>query len=136
MLTLRNTVRRNIIALFLLSILALSGLVAEELDPAIQAQANSIAQSVLSPFCPGRALSECPSGEANKLKHEIYQLLKDGGTPEQVKDYLYQTYGEEIRAVPGSSGFELLAWVGPVLFVVLGVLILITWIVRQRQKEN
>ena len=47
--------------------------------------ASEISSSILSPFCPGRVLSDCPSTDAGKLKHQIRERLYQGQTREEVE---------------------------------------------------
>lgn len=50
---------------------------------------------------------------------EILDLMNEGYTKEEIRDYFVGVYGESILAAPETSGFSLLAWVVP--FIALGV---------------
>lgn len=80
-------------------------------------------QQVMSPFCPGRALSDCPSSKAHDLKYEMRQKLESGTAPEVILAEVFAKYGDQYRAVPGFSGFALLAWLAPIAFLVGGLLL-------------
>lgn len=86
-------------------------------------QALLLYQQVMSPFCPGRALSDCPSSKAHDLKFEMRQKLEAGTAPEAILAEVFAKYGDQYRAVPGFSGFALLAWVAPLAFLVGGLLL-------------
>lgn len=77
---------------------------------------------VMSPFCPGRLLSDCPSEQATELKEQIRRDFEGGATEEAIVSELAERYGPTIRAMPTGSGMGLVAWVVPPLFfvVVLG----------------
>jgi cytochrome c-type biogenesis protein CcmH len=77
--------------------------------------------TVMSPFCPGRLLSDCPSEQASLLKETILEDLKKGSSEEAILAELESKYGSEIRAMPTVSGMGLVAWIVPPLFFV-GVL--------------
>jgi cytochrome c-type biogenesis protein CcmH len=77
--------------------------------------------TVMSPFCPGRLLSDCPSEQASLLKETILEDLKKGSSEEAILAELESKYGSEIRAMPTGSGMGLVAWIVPPLFFV-GVL--------------
>lgn len=104
----------------------------EPLDPAINAAAHKIYDQVLSPFCAGRLLSDCPSQASADLKREIYQKLENGQSPDSVIQDLYVIYGAKIKAVPGHSGFDLVAWLAPLFFFVGGGVLLAIWLKRHR----
>jgi cytochrome c-type biogenesis protein CcmH len=86
-------------------------------------QALAVYQQVMSPFCPGRALSDCPSSKAHDLKSEMRQKLEAGVQPDVVLAEVFAKYGDQYRAVPGFSGFALLAWLAPLVFLLAGLLL-------------
>ena len=94
----------------------------------IETQARRIFDTVMSPFCPGRLIANCPSPDAADLQEEIRGQLAAGISVNDIKNALYERYGDEIRSIPEARGFGLLAWVIPgAFFVVVGVLITV-WI--------
>ncbi len=93
-----------------------------------EAAAKEIFFEVMSPFCPGRSLHDCPSGAATDLKNEIRASLQRGENKNQIMESLVQKFGSDIRAVPSTSGFGLLAWLVPGIFLIGGGLIIVRWI--------
>ena len=88
--------------------------------PAIAAPqdvANDISENIMSPFCPGVTLHDCPSDSAVALRDRITGWAEEGFTRAQIMDRLVTEYGETIRAQPPRSGSGLIAWVLPVLAV-------------------
>lgn len=116
-------------ALSISLILALSAsLAAQEQAPSSEQAANEIFAEVLSPFCPGRALGDCPSSKATELKEEVRTMLKGGSTKEQVLAELFERFGDQISALPPASGFGLWAWLAPGIFLLVGGLIWWAWL--------
>ncbi len=93
----------------------------------VDQQASRMFDQVMSPFCPGRTLTNCPSPQADILRDGIKERLRAGATADQIWDELYAAYGDQVRSVPRASGFNLLAWIIPGLFFALGALLLIRW---------
>jgi cytochrome c-type biogenesis protein CcmH/NrfF len=87
-----------------------------ELDVEAARRAHRVASSVMSPFCPGRTLADCPSPDAAALRHDVRALLDAGATEEQVRERLEARFGEEVAAVPRSA----FAWLFPVVVLVVG----------------
>ncbi len=83
-------------------------------------QAEKIFSEILSPFCPGRSLKDCPSLSASNLKTDIQKKIDKGISEEKIMEDLFQTYGSQISAMPKLSGFGSLAWIVPALFLILG----------------
>lgn len=102
-------------------------------DPAVvDARAQEIYGTIMSPYCPGRLLKDCPSSQASELKRSIRGELEAGTEPEVVLQNLERRYGDSISALPGKDAMGLLAWLAPVIFLVLGGIILVTWLMRRR----
>lgn len=112
--------------------LAVTVVHAIELDPAQEIEANAIFEAVLSPFCPGRLLRDCPSGAATELKDKIRGMVVEGKTHAEIESYLFALYGDTIRSVPPKHGFGNVAWWGPGIFVVIGLGILGVWLRSKR----
>ena len=97
-------------------------------EPKITSLTQEIYQEVLSPFCPGRALQDCPSPNADRLRKEIKDQIESGESKEAVLEGLFKKYGDSISSVPRNQGFGRLAWMIPVIFFGIGALILGIWI--------
>lgn len=75
--------------------------------------ANDISRQVMSPYCPGVTLHDCPSAAAIELRAQIAEWATAGWSEDRIMDRLVAEYGETIRAVPPTEGAGLLAWVLP-----------------------
>jgi len=79
---------------------------------------------LMSPYCPGRTLRNCPSSDAGELIHWIEAQDAQGREREEVFNQLLSEYGDEIRQAPVATGWGAAAYVVPVLaFVAGGVLV-------------
>lgn len=106
-----------------------------DLEPDQEKEAVKIFQDVLSPFCPGRALQDCPSAAAGELKNDIRGKLAKGQPREQVMQSLFKEYGDQISAVPQTRGVGLLAWLAPFVFFWVGFGVLVVWLRKGRKKS-
>lgn len=97
---------------------------------------QDVAKELMSPACPGRLILDCPSGEGEQLRTLIKQKVGEGWTKKQIMDYFVSIYGEQYLASPAKKGFYLLAWIVPILAVVVGALVvfLVTRVWRRRGK--
>lgn len=120
------------LALIIISIFCSVTALAQNLTPEQEKQAQYLFDTVFSPFCPGRLLRDCPSYKAHELKDQIKSELAGGKNIDQITQDLYVKFGNSIKALPETSGFGLLAWLAPGLFLLAGAIILITW-VRSRK---
>lgn len=74
--------------------------------------ATDLSTEIISPFCPGVTLHECPSAEATRLRDRIESWFRDGMTREEILVTLESEYGSGVRASPSPSGMGLAAWLG------------------------
>lgn len=86
---------------------------------------------VMSPYCPGRALADCPTEQADILRNKMLDEVKSGRKPRDVIEEVIRSLGEDFRAKPKSEGFGILAWAVPGLFVILGLVMIFAWVRRQ-----
>ena len=82
--------------------------------------ANEISGEVMSPFCDGVTLHDCPSQTAADLRAQIEQWASQGWTKAEIIDELENRYGERIYATPRNSE-GLGAWILPGLALIAGL---------------
>ena len=74
----------------------------------------------MSPYCPGRALAECPSPQADQLRLWIIDQARAGATRAEVEAELAANYGDQIRQTPRAEGIGLVAYAVPAAALVVG----------------
>ena len=82
--------------------------------------AYDIAHELMSPFCPGRTLAECPSPQADELRLWIITQEAAGATRAEVERTLYQRFGDSVRSAPRAEGWGLTAYAIPIGGFVVG----------------
>jgi cytochrome c-type biogenesis protein CcmH/NrfF len=84
-------------------------------------EARSAISRLLSPYCPGLMLDQCPSDNARILRDSIHALALQGWNSDAIEAWMLSNHGEEYRAVPKRSGAGLLAWLFPPLALLFGL---------------
>jgi cytochrome c-type biogenesis protein CcmH len=80
-----------------------------------------LGDELMSPFCPGRTLSSCPSPQAAELVQWIVTQEAAGTTREEILEILIERFGEEILGAPPAEGITLWAYIFPVAgFLIFG----------------
>lgn len=103
---------------------------------AIESTAHEIYSTVMSPFCPALTLKDCPSSKAADLKDDIKKRLEKGETKDEILQSLFKQYGERLNALPPTTGVASLAWVFPILFVLVGGVLVTRWLISHSGKES
>ncbi len=70
----------------------------------------------------GTTLQLSSSPQAEQERDLINGLIAQGKTKEEIKDALVAEYGSEVLAVPSSSGFDLAAWLVPIVGILAALL--------------
>lgn len=82
--------------------------------------ANEIAREIMSPYCPGITLHDCPSAPAMEMREKIAGWAEEGWSKQEILSHLETQWGDVIRATPPTEGAGLLAWVLPGVAILCG----------------
>jgi cytochrome c-type biogenesis protein CcmH/NrfF len=82
--------------------------------------ATAVSHNVMSPFCPGLTLHDCPSDAAAALRARIESWAREGRSRTEIMARLRAEYGPSIAASPEPRGRGLVAWLVPVAAVLVG----------------
>lgn len=104
----------------------------EELEAAFQ----RLQTNIMSPYCQGLTLADCPTSGAVAMRQRIRAWLEEGRSEEWIMEQLVAEFGEWIRSAPAFAGFGLLAWLAPGAALVLGGIWLGTYVRRQAEDEE
>ena len=98
--------------------------------PVNEQTVHDVASQLHCVVCQTLSVADSPSETANQMRAIIRERLAAGESPEQVRAYFVEKYGDWILLSPPKSGFTLLVWVVP--FVGLGIgLVLVAVVVRR-----
>lgn len=86
--------------------------------------AMDIAKELRCPMATNQNLFESETAIASELKAQIYLMLEQGQSREQILDFMTQRYGEQIRYQPKLTLGTVLLWGAPVLLF-LGLILLV-----------
>ena len=108
--------------------LAFSMVVANQ--PFDEALAKRIEGRIMAPCCMANPISDHYSGAAAEIRAEIRRMLSEGKTEDQILQHYVDKHGELILAMPDPSGFNLTAYILPLVLLVVGC-VGMTWFVRR-----
>jgi cytochrome c-type biogenesis protein CcmH len=89
-------------------------------DDEMQARYVEIISEVRCVQCQNQTIKDSNVQIASDLRREIRRLLSEGKTNAQVFEFLVQRYGDFVLYRPPMSGFSLLLWIAPGLFLLFG----------------
>jgi cytochrome c-type biogenesis protein CcmH len=86
----------------------------------LEAATRAVATQLRCPLCQGVSIQDSPSELAQEMKGVIRHQLESGRTPEQVRAYFVERYGEWVLLEPEPRGFNLLVYLLPLLGLAVG----------------
>ena len=70
--------------------------------------------------CHPQSVHDCACGRAAEMRAEMTQLVEGGMTGEQVLAKYVDERGKQILVAPTADGFNLVAWTGPFVALLIG----------------
>ena len=119
------------LATFALTLVSLAGVAPRA--AASEGWAYQMANELMSPYCPGRSVADCPSPQAQTLRMWLIVQEASGRPRAEVEAELISRYGETILGAPRAKGFGLTAYVIPVVVVAAGAALLL-WFLRRQTR--
>jgi len=132
------TPRFHFYKLFLLSLLALISFafsVHAELNPQQEIRYRELIQEFRCPTCQGLSVKDSEAGFSVQIRNKVKELLQEGLTNQEIKDYFVERYGVWILRAPPKEGFNLLLWILPGAGLVLGLGVLF-WKSKRWTKKS
>jgi cytochrome c-type biogenesis protein CcmH len=97
-----------------------------------QTTVNDIEDEVMCPIC-GTLLELADSPQAKREKVYVAKLVAAGESKAEIKDALVAQYGPSVLALPKASGFDLSAYLVPILAILIAVAVLAVSVARWRR---
>ena len=100
-----------------------------------QTSLGEISSEVMCPVC-GTLLELAESPQAQREKAFVSRLVDEGKSKDQIKDALVAEYGTEVLALPQGSGFDLSAYLVPIVAFVIAAIALTIGVLRWRRAGD
>jgi cytochrome c-type biogenesis protein CcmH/NrfF len=117
-----------------LGALALPGAAAADAPTSLRTTLNEIEEEVMCPVC-GTLLGLAESPQATREKAFVEKLVKEGKSKDEIKDALVAQYGDAVLAEPNGSGFNISAYVVPIVAFIVAALLLAAAVWRWRRSS-
>lgn len=120
----KNIARVVFCFLFLgLSVLPIAVISAQQPTPSDD-QVNAIARQLFCPICQNTPLDVCPTQACHDWRELIRQMLAEGKTSGEIKQYFVDHYGARVLSEPPRTGLNWLVYGVPPLAFLIGAFLL------------
>jgi cytochrome c-type biogenesis protein CcmH len=103
-------------------------------DAAEEARFRELAAELRCVLCQNQSLADSNAAIAQDLRREVFDLMQQGKSDEEIKDFLTARYSDFVLYRPRVNARTLLVWLGPAAVLLAGAITVIV-IVRRRAKQ-
>lgn len=126
------------IAAALVALLIVSPVFAKEAaplaeDPVVEQRLIHISEELRCLVCQNESLAGSQAELAQDLRREVRDLIKQGNSDQQIKDFLVSRYGDFVLYRPQLKPTTWLLWGGPFVLLIVGLVVLVSYL-RRRSK--
>jgi len=86
--------------------------------------------------CQNQNIAESNAELAKDLRLEIYTMLSDGKTEDEIVDFMVQRYGDYVLYRPPFKPMTWLLWFGPVIIFILGLIFAVRFMKAQAANSE
>lgn len=103
-------------------------------DPVVEQRLVNIATELRCLVCQNESLAGSQADLAKDLRREVRDLIKEGKTDTEVKDFLVSRYGDFVLYRPQVKPQTYLLWAGPFILLLVGIGALVAYL-RKRERQ-
>ncbi|MFI3245763.1 MAG: cytochrome c-type biogenesis protein [Ferrimonas sp.] len=90
-------------------------------NDALRDRAQGLAAELRCPQCQNQNLHDSNSPIAMDMRLQVYQMVEEGRSNQEIVTYFTDRYGDFVRYRPAFDGRTVVLWLGPLVFLLLGV---------------
>ena len=102
-------------------------------DEASARRFHALTQELRCVVCQNESLADSTAPLALDLKREIRTRMDSGQSDDQIRAFLVERYGDFVNYRPPVKAATSMLWLGPLIFVLFGLLLLLR---RSRRNKN
>ncbi len=103
-------------------------------DPVLEARMMAIAEELRCLVCQNETIAASNAGLAVDLRAQIRERLTQGESPEQIRAFMVQRYGNFVLYRPPLEPSTWALWIGPFVLLLAGFGVFLA-LVRRRRRE-
>ena len=103
-------------------------------DAAEETRFHALASELRCVMCQNQSLADSNALIALQLRREVLDLMREGRSDSEIKDFLVQRYGEFVLYQPKVAASTWLLWLGPALLLLVGAGVVVA-IVRKCKPQ-
>lgn len=103
-------------------------------SPAEEVRFQKLTHELRCPMCQNESLGDSNAPIARDLRHQIFQMMQQGRSDDQIKHYLVERYSDFVLYDPPLRTGTWLLWFGPLVLLLVGAGVVVVAIRRRGQS--
>ena len=101
-------------------------------DPKQQEAYETLTKELRCLVCQNQTIADSNAELAADLRRQVYEMLQQGKSKEEIVQFMTDRYGDFVLYKPPFKGKTSLLWIAPVVFLLMG-LIIVFFFIRQKK---
>jgi len=97
---------------------------------------KDLAEELRCLVCQNQSLADSHAELAQDLRNEVYRMIVQGHSDQEIVDFLVTRYGDYVLFRPPLKTGTVLLWAGPFLMLIGGILIVVRFIQKNRRQAS
>ena len=102
-------------------------------DPQKEQAYNVLIDELRCLVCQNQTIADSNADLAKDLRRQVYEMLQQGKSQDEIVAFMTQRYGDFVMYNPPFKAKTLVLWVGPVVFLLIGLLVV--FLISRRKKS-
>lgn len=94
------------------------------------------AEELRCPNCQGQNIAGSDSQVAGDLRAELYRLVMEGKSDEEIIDFMRQRYGDYILYRPQFQSNTYALWIGPLVILLIGFAVAAVILLKRKPRQS
>lgn len=103
-------------------------------DPVLEERVKTLSAELRCLVCQNQSLADSNADLAIDLRNQVRELMQAGKSDDEIREFMVTRYGDFVLYSPPVNASTLVLWGGPFVLLVIGVVLLVTYL-RRRERQ-
>lgn len=105
-------------------------------NPEQEQSYNELINELRCLVCQNQTIADSNADLAKDLRRQVHEMLRKGNSQQDIIDYMLSRYGDFVLYRPPLKSKTILLWVGPFIFLILGLILLFIYIRKKKSDPS
>ena len=105
-------------------------------DPKQQESYDSLTKELRCLVCQNQTIADSNAELAADLRRQVYEMLEKGKSRDEIVQFMTDRYGDFVLYKPAFTGKTTILWVAPIVFLLMGLITVFSFIRRKKALAN